>query len=423
MHVTNQRLLCRVAFLVLCVLPTLGVIGRIVAHNLPGYRSTLQSELETRLGVGVALDGVSHPRPGILAIKQLRLFDQETNQTLATVENTQIALLAEKTVARLQHVTLDGQSLKKCFQVFHDQTLCIPNQLTQPFQLDASQVVLRRETGDTTFNDVHLHYNSLANHSKATCTFQAVELGLVGPVSVHVTRHHQPPTPLTTFALHTHQSQLPCSTLSSFLPFLTRWGADCTFNGAVWGVAHTNSGWQGEGAFQLANIDLQQGLGDRFPHHWSGQCQLQCDQVKITNGRLVDLRGAVVVRNGQVSNSLLQAASRELHMRQNASPVKGSSDALTEFQEFRVDLQLNQSGLELRGRRRPPYEDVVMYTDTEIILREPDPKHQPLPAMKLVHMMVNPSLNLLVPATRNTMQLLRFLPVPNSSELPWPTGE
>ena len=409
MHVTNRRLICRIAFLALCVLPTLLVIGRIVAYSIPGYRSSVQSQLAAMLGVGVSLGEVSHPRPGLVMLTNLRLVDPETDGILATVQDLKVALRSDRTVVRLGDATFQGRYLKKFYQTLHDGILCAPGNLAVPFQLDSSKIILRQETGELTLNNLQIDYVPSSERSEATFTFHAADLGMSGPIVIRITRHHRVPTPTTAFALQTHNSRLPCSGLAPFLPFVKRCGLDCTFNGAVWGVAHTDLGWQGEGAFELSSVDLERLLGDRLSHHWSGDCTVQCESVRAETGRLTELRGTLVVRDGSVSGSLLQAARQELRVRHNASHDTYPADELIDFRELAVDLQLDQAGLELRGRRWDGYEDVLMYDDAGgIILREPDPLDQPLPTIKLVRI-VDPSMNILRPATAN---LLHFLPIP-----------
>jgi len=418
MHVIHRRLVCRIAFLTMCVLPTLLVIGRIVAHHLPTYRASVQRRLADQLGVGVSLDDVMEPRPGIVQLTNLRLYDLESDVTFATVGEAKVFRQWDRTVVELRQATLDGGHLKRLCRLLHDGTLCTPHDATLSIRLySVGDVILRHEAAELAFNQFRVHYAPSPERSDVTCEFSAAELGITAPIVILLARHHQTSSPTTTLELNTHTDVLPCRYLAPFLPFAALWGQECSFQGCLSGVGQTASGWQGEGAFNLSNVDLQQLIGDRWSHHLSGQCDVQCKHLRVEKGQVTEVRGSVDVTEGRMSASLLHAAQQELRVQGQLRAQYGAED-LIDFQQFHVDLTLDEAGVVLRGRPHGGYEDVLMVDDSgTVLLREPHAHDQPLPAMHLVRL-VDPSVNFLINASTRTIELLRFLPIPGGSADP-----
>ena len=67
MHEATQRRLLRAAFLVLCLLPTLAVLGWAIAWSLPRHAARPGEPAARSTGRVVRLDRVTHPAPGLPA--------------------------------------------------------------------------------------------------------------------------------------------------------------------------------------------------------------------------------------------------------------------------------------------------------------------------------------------------------------------
>ena len=80
MHDKARIAVCGWGFLLLCVVPTVLTCGFIAFHWLsiksPAAKAEWERELAQRLGV--AIDGLSYPRPGLAELSGVRLADPET---------------------------------------------------------------------------------------------------------------------------------------------------------------------------------------------------------------------------------------------------------------------------------------------------------------------------------------------------------
>ncbi len=61
---SSHRPLALLAFLVLCILPTVGVVYIIVDVNRPEYASEIADGLSRRFGLSAELSDIRYPRPG-----------------------------------------------------------------------------------------------------------------------------------------------------------------------------------------------------------------------------------------------------------------------------------------------------------------------------------------------------------------------
>ena len=89
------------------------------------------------------------------------------------------------------------------------------------------------------------------------------------------------------------------------------------------------------------------------------------------------------------------------------------------FREMWFRFQLDDRGLELRGRNDSIPPGAILIGDSTVLLGEPET--QPLPILELVRMLV-PASQFLVPATKETNLLLRIFPIPSLVRTPTHEG-
>ena len=94
MHDRTRRLLCRLGFLLLCVLPTLAVAAWASVVCSPAYVAARRVAWETRLshhlGLSVQLQGVRNPTRGVTVLEGLVLSDPETEACVARVRQIEM---------------------------------------------------------------------------------------------------------------------------------------------------------------------------------------------------------------------------------------------------------------------------------------------------------------------------------------------
>ena len=83
MHDRTRRLVCRVAFLALGVLPAAGVLAWSGWRGGAWHQRVCAAELSRTVGLQVSCNAVSYPRPGIVLYQGVELSDPETAAPLA----------------------------------------------------------------------------------------------------------------------------------------------------------------------------------------------------------------------------------------------------------------------------------------------------------------------------------------------------
>lgn len=86
----TQRRLCRLLFVLGCVLPTLAVAGMTAARVRPGFAADLLAAVGERLGVEVACDRLATPRPGVYTLEGVRLLNPTTGDDLAQCDRLRL---------------------------------------------------------------------------------------------------------------------------------------------------------------------------------------------------------------------------------------------------------------------------------------------------------------------------------------------
>ena len=71
LHETTRRRFCRAGFVLLCVVPTLLVVGWATWLRRPEYRDLIARRLSERLGFAVTLADVRHPHPDLTLLEGL----------------------------------------------------------------------------------------------------------------------------------------------------------------------------------------------------------------------------------------------------------------------------------------------------------------------------------------------------------------
>ena len=425
MRFATRRLICRAAFLGLCLLPTSLVIGHIVSRSLPSYVAGCELRLARELGLGIDISAVTHPKPGITWVEGTRLFDPETKATLATVELAEINRPGNKFVVNLHQVRVNSRRIGHFFRAVHEALRRLPKSGGMPADLWATNLLLFDEDRETqlTLSNVSVGYEPSDDESQVSLSFH-VEGGHMGsPVDWRFCRHHQADPPVTTFDLRTNGSRLPGSLLEFCLPTSQRMGPDFAVE-AISGEARYVDGWYGKGSFRLVGVKLDRVVSDVFPHRLTGNADVTVGHIEIENGRVVACSGDVTVLGGQISRSLIEAAERSLYLRWKTRRRSDQVGELIRFNQLAFSFNFDDDdGFELRGRRDSSPPGVILLSDSGDLWEF---GYQPLPIWCLVRMLVQTS-NIssnheMVPATRETDMLLRLLPIPPPAWRP-PAGQ
>jgi hypothetical protein len=407
LHETIRRRTCRTGFCLLCVLPTVGVLGYSASCKLPSHTRQRESELSELLGVRTKLAVVRYPRPGITLYEGLELADAETGEwvlrcpwleceaidgrvvlsaTRPEIETARIALVWDVLMRRLRHELATQREVR----------------------LTPSQVTLRASRGSQTY-EVTQALIELVDQGEAIEVRFRPAGAESEPAGFRVVRDRSQATPFTRLELNTYGSELPVSVFAPLADVEAWLGGGSRFAGSFW-VDELEDGWKADMTGQLRGVDLQALVGDHFPHQLNGEAEIEIDQALFDRGRLTEASGSLAAGPGTIGTSLIDAAVESLEF--VPGNVNTRRTTALAFDELALRFRVDAGGLGLAGACRgvPPRGVVLVGSKRQVLLASPPEGSMP-PVISLVRMLV-PQSEVQVPATRETAGLLQVLPIP-----------
>ncbi len=413
MHEATRRRICRAVFLLVCLVPTLGLFAWVGVTRSSPYRTARrrawQQQLSQQWGLVVTLEQWDTPRRGIVLLDRVRLADPETGDPLLEIRQLEIGRYQGEWFLRAAQPELGGEHILRLWDAFHERFLRAEPSQVRPVQLACGEMTIHRTDGSgaTTLSDIRFRLAPSAEGPQATFEFRDVALQMAEPAQLRVTRNRQQSPPATRWELNTRSTALPTSLLADYLPPLRWLGPDATFQGAVEAVRSTN-GWKGEFSGRLRDIDLETLVTERYDHKLSGNAEVLFRRARFQDGTLIDAAGDVVCFGGSVSRSLLAQADRTLGLAAAPRVRALEADPLLRYRELKFAFALNQDGLRIVGHGSGPDPGVVMADGYGPLLQDTSEVAQ---VVALVQALSSPQ-GVQVPATKEAYQLLHILPLP-----------
>ena len=272
----QKRIVCRLAFLLLCALPTAVIVYRIM-H--PQTADQWEQRIQAQLGVRTHIDSVETPGPYETILRGLEFFDADRTILIATELRI---LFGEVNQIWIDHpVRLDSNGLQYLVDQVNQQL--IRSHTVQPrwvVMVDSavveSNIVMDDHFGTPKRRELMLKNLAIDMESSANNTTARMDFHLVDPtvpvptgnpniVSCSIQRERVPAVPGTAagsapqwVTLNTGTDALPCWLVSEWLPEIVQnLGTEVTFSGGV--ELDTNApDLQGQAAGQFSQVDLQQ---------------------------------------------------------------------------------------------------------------------------------------------------------------------
>jgi hypothetical protein len=430
----RRILLCRLGFVLLAIVPTLGTCGWLIARALeqsafasPAASLTaaaLAADLSRQLGVVVEIDttqpvdsvNASSDVPSIAYdLVGLRLLDPETSRPLATADAATLTLNGNASHLAVSLVQTDVDALPKLVRVLHDRVLCGPAASLRTAKLDIRQLIIAGGDAPQTLVGLSLNLTSTPASPQAELAFQPASAPPDSPqVRLSLARNRDVVPPATLITLDTAGHALPLSLIAALVPELE----SIALGNAASGVSFRGSaqfvpardGASGTLAGTFHGLDLDRLVSERFPHHLSGQAELVVDRAVFSGGRLESLGGRLLAERGGISPSLVAAASEHLDLGTPLDTAALASDRLLPFTHLAIGFRLDGQAIELTGLAGLRSQGALLVGQHGPLLAAP-PAHRTA-AVGLVRTLV-PASEIQVPATRETSTLIGLFPAPD----------
>jgi len=399
-------MICRGVFVTLCVVPTLLVGAAALVVHTPVYarfrRASWESTLAARLGVGVTIARLDQVDGRRLILYRLRLTDPERGQDVAIIRSAELTREGTHWDVELNQCQVLAARLDWLTRRFHDHILETAD-LGMTLRVHAANLVLTGSEPVVCLADVTCQMHDDPGGREVLVAVRMPGQSDDEPIRLRVVRNRQLDPPATGWELHTGAASLPCVVVSRWLPGAMRLGPECMFGGSIW-AERTMVGWNADLHGRLQDVDLDHLVTGSFPHKLSGMAQVQIADCSILRGRITEVKGRIEAAHGVISASLLNAAAKALQLQRRAA-----SDVamLVRYEKLALEFALDEKGLTVRGLADA--RGGILQDAAGALLSARDP--QPLSPLALVRLLV-PDSRLNVPATKETAQLVRVLPLP-----------
>jgi hypothetical protein len=421
-HETTRRRVCRTAFLLLCVAPTLATAMWILHAHRPWRLADEQSRLGAPWRLNVQLADWREPRPGAARSTGLTVVDPVSARVLAEATNLDLRSGDGGESIGIQSITLDLAQWHVLADRAHDWLLDCDESI---IQLHAGSLVLTSPNASERceFRDVQLRIERAAS-TGLRAQLIARTVGDVEPATIRLTLER--PTGNSAGSLRASvdaaTAELPTWLVATFVPVLGDFGSDATFNGSIqWEIAANQAGGAAQG--RLRNVAIGSLLAAHAPYAVQGRAHVQLAEL-VWRGREIErLVGSAEGENLSLSRSLVAAAVKHLLCVQTSagraiSEVGGSASddarTLVAIDRLAARFALTRNGLTLTGELGdhpglPP--GCLATSGGQAFLMQPPCIE--LPAGQWVQFIAGPSVSW-VPATQEAIDVAARLPLPSA---------
>jgi len=415
LHDRTRRRLNLVVFLLVCVLPTVVLAGWGLWRWSGAYGRAEAHRLSQLLGLRVRFQSVRHLRPGAVRYERLELEDPATGQWVLRCGQLEAAWqrLPEASGNRGASVTLRASQveahapeLDQLWRVAHE--VMARRHGLDRIRLQATVPVVRLvdAEGSDPLRRLLVRIAALPQQAEGELQFHWADRD--ASVHVRLVSTDGEGSPETTWEV-TADGPVPCRWAGRWIPASASLGPESTFAGHFRATRRSGP-WHGELAGRLEGVDLAH-LGERYTaHQISGQAKITVDACRFSGQRLEMLSGSLRAGPGQISDSLVEAASRFLGL-VRPTPPRPSALQLT-YEQLAFRFCVDERGVRLWGQCQSPADGVVLTGPAGPLLG--DCGGRPLPLASLVQACIPPA-GPLVSATRRSAGILRWLPLPETA--------
>ena len=417
MYDSTRRILCRFAFLALCLAPTSMLCAWIVYRATPLYAWQAHAGWERtifeRTGLLASIGDIEHPTSTRVLLRGVTLVDPDDDRQVASIRVLEVAETKHGVFISCSQPEIHREQLTRLVSLLHQRVLRGPA-LATPVRISSREVTLSSSTGASTFTEARCLLGSRGESLQASLEFQLAGSSTSNAetskiVQLQVTRERGARDPVSIWEVRTGDETLPCELLADYVPALRSLGDRCKFQGTVW-IEQSGVSWSGEIAGRFREVDLEQVMAP-FPHKLSGIADVTVSHSSFKNGRLDEIAGSLRSRGGVISRSLLNAAATALYLTAHG-PGGEHRDTLMTYGLLAFGFQLDGDKLHFSGLADPTRPEIVLVGRSGQVLLTAS--RQAVPSVSLTRALV-PDSGVQVPATRATERLLRVLPLPHSS--------
>jgi len=401
---STQRRVCRIAFLLLCVLPT----GLLVVYALwlktPQHRRAQAAAWSRRTGAAIDVGHLLYPRPGATRLHRVSLQHPHWRQPLARLREVEITRNGDDVTVRVAQPEIAAAQLDELWRQCQRQLL---NEAFPPpgsLRLIAKDITLTGDNGDAcTLALLEIVFRAAGEKRSIEARYKLAAEPQASPAEVLLVHSDGR---FSQLRWRTHDAELSLSPWAAQLPWLKQLGDDCRFQGELH-IERTTDGLRGELSGRFTHVDLDRLVSGNFPHKLSGEATVVIDSARLEGDRIVELHGSLTAGPGVIGRSLLEAATREWNLASADEEPGEASAALLRYEAIAFNFAVGQTGLSLDGACGDGGNGILTTADGGRWQTAAEAEHDPGSLIRVLSKRAGAN----VPATASTRRLIRWWPL------------
>ena len=408
LHEATQRRVCRILFVALCVLPTLGTIGGVGYYYRPWRLADWQETLSHQFHLQTTVAGVSQPLPDRRVFEKLSLADLHSSAPLCQFgrieqrwNNSKLQLHADNLEIELKHLPKLAQSL----------TTWLAAEDYSPFQLTVDKIKFTgSDNRHATWEQLILRGGVRGDSIKTVQVLLAKE-NETTPVKMLVEYLTSETGPTLECRIETQENTVTTLLLEHLVPGGWHRSPEARFSGSMllsWHEQQLTGMLKGS----FTEVDLSAWLGAANPDLIKASSQLQFDQIVWQGERIQIAEGQLTAHDGTVSGSLLKSAKALLECGEgNAYPKALAAIPVEEipFDQLAMRFRIDETGLLIMGQSAS---SPLLTHQGEPVVYQPAQKLPVTRLVRLFHLHVAGWL----PDTLEAHEMANRLPLPSSAK-------
>ncbi len=406
-----RRFLCRIGFVVLCVIPTLWCAKAVL---FPRGHGEWSAQLQQQFGVASQLGRVSTLSP-----QRTDFFD------------LLVGAAAYETRVIIDHASLQNQHDGRLLQIAHARgssaaiwlmlqqmttALSRSGKSDRPQRIHLETVTFLQPDGTATPNGIWHQLTILVENQGRSCTASFVpgqrptdNADGESAEPTRVTLQRNIDAHGNHWYLDARGSHLPIGLIQGGLPILRTVNPDAVVVNGLASLVEVNGQWSGEVRGQLAGIDLNHVIARNFGTPISGMATATITSAVIADSQLLEIEGHLYSQSGTIGSDLLDGCVQCLGM-QMVQPHGGQDQP---FRDLRFGFVIRNHALAIFGHQAGA---IALGESSESLLI---PQHgQPHPVNNLFALLAWPHQHFFAtPLTRNVASLAQKIDLPDASDL------
>ncbi|MDP6445633.1 MAG: hypothetical protein QGG36_07600 [Pirellulaceae bacterium] len=424
MRDTTRRRICRIAFLALCIGPTVAIGSWASYWQTSQFADRQARQWQQRIGQFTGLRAVVgkawSPTPNSIVLERVELWEPAGDEPLVKASTVEIYLRDDVWVLEASYPEIAVDGLGPLLRRFNQRLLRDASDPTAA-RLLTPELTLRTLDGDASLANVSLSFRSRGERG-AECELR---FGMAGedhdePVRLVAQRRRNGEHWATLGELSTGGASLPWSTIRSFAADWIDLGEAAEFQGDVEWAAWEATGedtWRVSKG-ELYNLELDRLVTDFFPYKMSGDIRIGNIQAQAVNGALEFFSGELHSSSaGVASRRLVESLEKHagLHAALPPAADDGSTNRLLRYSQLGVAFEIRSNGFAtLTPLCAGPLQGAIMLDGEQApLILAADSRETPVASLVKGFTGDN---RLTVSATTASAKLLSKLPLPSGRE-------